>query len=216
MRVYHFLKEKYALEAIKKQQIKIARLSALNDPYEYLHMETDNYLARVTLQERKKRANREYGLLCFSASYSSPVQWAHYAESHSGICLGFDIPETSLIKIQYTEERTPGSEFKNSLDLKGVDFVKQMLSKKHAHWRYEEEHRMLVRFPEKIIDDRLMFEPFSENLKISEILLGTRSKLNNKKVRSISRASKLDIPVSRVTLSEKSYSMIKLGAGLPD
>lgn len=214
MRVYHFLKEKYALEALQKQHLKVARLNALNDPYEYFHMETDNYLARVTLQERKKRANREYGLLCFSASYSSPVQWAHYAESHAGICLGFDIPESSLLKIQYTEERTPGSEFKNSLDLKGLEFIKHMLSKKHAHWKYEEEHRMIVRFPEKIMDDRLMFEPFSETVQVSEVLLGARNKLSNKEVKSLIKSRELGITVSRVTLSERSYSMSKVSAGV--
>lgn len=207
MRAYHFLKQKYAIEALQNRHLKIARLNALNDPYEYFHMVTDNYLARVTLKERKNRANRDYGLLCFSASYSSPVQWAHYAESHAGICLGFDVPDTSLLKIQYTEERTPGSEFKNSLDRKGLEFIKYMLSKKHAHWKYEEEHRMLVRFPEKVLDDRLMFKPFSEDLKISEVLLGARNNLSNKEIRSLLRANSLEIPVSRVILSESSYSM---------
>ncbi|MEW6177714.1 MAG: DUF2971 domain-containing protein [Pseudomonadota bacterium] len=214
MRVYHFLKEKYAIEALSKRRLKIARLNSLNDPFEYFHMETDNYLARVTLKERKNRANREYGLLCFSASYSSPVQWAHYAESHAGICLGFEVPDTSLIKIHYTEERTPGSEFKSSLDLKGLEFIKHMLSKKHSHWKYEEEHRMLVRFSEKIMDDRLMFEPFSENLQVAEILLGARSKLSNKETKTILKLSNLRIPVSRVNLSENSYSMEKVSAGV--
>ncbi|MFI8380824.1 DUF2971 domain-containing protein [Pseudomonas sp. NPDC079086] len=214
MRVYHFLKEKYAIEALKNRHLKIARLNALNDPYEYFHMETDNYLARVTLKERKNRANREYGLLCFSASYSSPVQWAHYAESHAGICLGFEVPDSSLIKIQYTEKRTPGSEFKDSLDIKGLEFIKHMLSKKHAHWNYEEEHRMLVRFPGKIMDDRLMFEPFSEKLQVSEVLLGARSKLSNKEIKSILRSNRLNVPISRVNLSEKSYSMKKVSVSV--
>lgn len=214
MRVYHFLKEKYAIEALSKRHLKIARLNSLNDPYEYFHMETDNYLARVTLKERKNRANREYGLLCFSASYSSPVQWAHYAESHAGICLGFEVPDSSLVKIHYTEERTQGSEFKNSLDFKGVDFIKHMLSKKHSHWRYEEEHRVLICFPEKVMDGRIMFEPFSENLQVAEVLLGVRSKISNKKVKAILRSNGLRIPVSRVILSERSYSMEKVSVSV--
>ncbi|WP_435607608.1 DUF2971 domain-containing protein [Pseudomonas knackmussii] len=210
MKVYHFLKGKYALDAIANQRLKVARLNALNDPYECFHMEMDNYLARVTLKERKNLANRWYGLLCFSGDFSSPVQWAHYSESHAGVCLGFEVPSELLLKVDYSAERTFGAEFKDALDLKGVEFTKYMLSRKHEHWKCEDEYRLLLRFNEKVMDDRLVFEPFSEKLRLSEVFLGLRCGISRKEMGLILRNNGFSVNVSKMAMSEDAYKMVRI------
>ncbi len=35
------------------------------------------------------------------------MQWAHYADNHHGMCLGFDVNDDVLAKIRYSAERVP-------------------------------------------------------------------------------------------------------------
>ncbi|CAA0113258.1 DUF2971 domain-containing protein [Zhongshania aliphaticivorans] len=207
MRVYHFLNERYGLEAISNKTLKVSRLKSLNDPFEYYHIDTENYGTRSILKERLNHANRELGIICFSRNYTSPAQWAHYGDSHRGICLGFDIPDSELFDIEYVERRTEGKEFKNSLDLKGMQYIKYMLSKKHEHWKYEQEVRMLVPFPEKIMDERLMFVPFAEKFSLREIMLGVRCATSAKKIKSYLGQGRGCVQVYKMEMSKTEYEI---------
>ncbi len=207
MRVYHFLNKQYGMEALSKRTLKVSRLKSLNDPFEYYHIDTDNYGTRSVLKGRLNRANRELGIICFSRNYSNPVQWAHYGDSHRGICLGFDIPDEELFEIDYIQNRTSGTEFKNSLDLKGRAYVKYMLSKKHEHWRYEQEVRTIVPFTERVMDDRLIFTPFSDKLRLREVILGVRYIGSTKNIKSYLGKDKDKVQISRLEMSPTEYEM---------
>src|SRR5690606_23670809 len=122
MKLYHFLKEEHGLSAIRDQQIKIARIAELNDPFEYIHFDTSGYVDRAILKERKRKANQTFGLVCLSSRYDDPVQWAHYGDSHRGTCLGFEVAARNLIKVEYVDSRTPPTEFREALDLPIPEF----------------------------------------------------------------------------------------------
>lgn len=207
MRVYHFLNEQYGLEAIANKKLKVSRLKSLNDPFEYYHLDTNNSGARSVLKGRLNRANRELGIICFSKNYTDPVQWAHYGDSHRGICLGFEVPAKELFEIEYVKYRTKGSEFKSSLDLKGRAYVKYMLSKKHEHWKYEQEVRMLASFEERVMDDRLIFMPFGDRLILKEIMLGVRCSSTVKKVKSNLGEERNIVQVYNMEMSPTEYAM---------
>ncbi|GHB61538.1 hypothetical protein GCM10008107_08000 [Psychrosphaera saromensis] len=207
MRVYHFLNEQYALDALVNKTLKVSRLKSLNDPFEYYHIDTDNCGTRSVIKGRLNRANRELGIICFSQNYINPVQWAHYGDSHRGICLGFDIPDELLFEIDYVKKRTAGSEFKNSLALQGRDYIQYMLSKKHEHWRYEEEVRTIIPFSEKVMDDRLIFTSFSDELSVREVILGVRCKSSMKDIKRYIRKLNCDISVVRLEMSQTEYAM---------
>lgn len=89
MRVYHFLNAEYGLAAIADRQIKVSRINLLNDPFEYLQFESENYAVRLVQKHRKTEANKHYGIICFTEQFSNPVLWAHYADRHSGGVSGF-------------------------------------------------------------------------------------------------------------------------------
>jgi len=81
------------------------------------------------------------GVLCLSASDRTPLMWAHYAESHSGVCLGFDSsmqPLARAFPVQYSNTRP-------IVDLT-VDNHKQALIKtlysKSNDWCHEQEWRL--------------------------------------------------------------------------
>ncbi|MBK7209351.1 MAG: DUF2971 domain-containing protein [Dokdonella sp.] len=181
MRLYHFLKEEHGLSAIRDQRIKIARISELNDPFEHIHFDTSNYVTQAVLKERRRIANQRFGLVCLSARFDDPVQWAHYGDSHRGICLGFEVADADVIKVEYIDSRTSDFDFRESLDLSLPDFLRHALSKKFKHWQYEQEHRLIV--PARKTTD-LVFHPFSASFRLTDVMIGARSNLTFASIRA--------------------------------
>ena len=69
--------------------------------------------------------------------------WAHYAEKHHGVCLGFDVPYDLVKKVIYRQSMLPYS-FDLYLYRGGIDEKKMLkiLYTKYSGWIYEDE--MLV------------------------------------------------------------------------
>ena len=111
MRLYHFINEKYGLESLRLNRLKIAHIDQLNDPFEFLGVELSNSGNRELFYHLKQVASEEFGILCFSASYRNPALWAHYADNHKGLCLGFDIQAEYCRKVHYSETRLSIDEF---------------------------------------------------------------------------------------------------------
>lgn len=120
MRVYHFLKEQYGLEALRKKRLKIARINELNDPFEFMGADLSDLEFREAIGGLKDYLNERWGLLCFSKVWESPVQWTHYANRHKGLCLGFDVPDGFLTKVKYENERLPVDDFLARIDESGA------------------------------------------------------------------------------------------------
>ena len=210
MRVYHFISSRFGLEAIVNRQLKVARIVSLNDPFEYLQYQTDNYVARFLLRERRNRMNKHWGVLCFSANYTNPVQWAHYADSHRGMCLGFDLPDDQLLKIEYVRERSSFSEFQEALKLGETEFLTHMLSKKFEHWAYEEEYRALHRFGEKKTNTALCFAPFTPHMQLKEVFVGVRFDGDRKELRTTLRRFDSTIRPLPVFVSPSEFRLTRI------
>ena len=110
MRLYHFTNEKYGLEDLREKHLKVARISDLNDPTEFLAADLSNEEFRRATESMKESFSNDHGILCFSENWRSLMQWAHYADKHKGLCLGFDIPSHVLMKINYSEKRLPADD----------------------------------------------------------------------------------------------------------
>ncbi len=207
MKLYHFLKDEYGLSAIRDKQVKIARIAELNDPFEHIHYDTKNYVARYVLKERKRKANQNFGLVCLSARFEDPVQWAHYGDSHRGICLGFEVDESNLIKVEYVESRSPLTEFHDALNIPLANFLREALCKKYKHWQYEQEHRLIV--PARKTSE-LIFHPFSDSFLLTEVLVGARSKRTLASVRSLLNHYPRRPLVSKMEASPSAFCMERM------
>lgn len=165
MRVYHFTKAAHGLDAIRRRRLKIARISELNDPFEFLQVASTNPKTRGRYQYVKRALSEYMGLLCFSANWSNPVQWSHYAESHRGICLGFDVSSSADIrKVRYVKNRIPSN--LRAMKVMGPDAVARMLdllTVKFDHWSYEQEHRLFVRLDDREDETGLYFFDFGNS-----------------------------------------------------
>ena len=173
MRLYHFTSQKYGLLALTQRRLKLARINALNAPFEFLGWNLRDKRARAFLRNWKNERDREYGLLCFSHKWSHPLLWGHYAEKHHGIVIGFEVPDKSDLyhPVKYRRKRLPAP---SDRDLVGAD-VEDLLLTKFTAWRYESEYRSFSRLADSVHEGGLYFEPFTDDLKPVEVIVGDRS-----------------------------------------
>ena len=173
MRLYHFTSQKFGLLALKQRRLKIARINELNDPFEFLGWNLRDRRVRAFMRNWKNERDREFGLLCFSRKWSNPLLWGHYSEKHHGIAIGFDVPDNSdaYHPVKYRRKRLPAP---SDRELTGAD-VDDLLLTKFTAWGYESEYRCFCRLAESIHDGSHYFEPFTEELKPVEVIVGDRS-----------------------------------------
>ena len=84
------------------------------------------------------------GVLCLTESNADVTMWAHYADNHKGLCLGFLIlMDASLEKVSYVAEG-PIVNFSELLDDKQDDNEYKWIFSKHHDWKNEKEWRVVV------------------------------------------------------------------------
>ncbi|WP_394179564.1 DUF2971 domain-containing protein [Marinomonas posidonica] len=199
MRVYHFVNDSYGKQNLEKKRLKVARIMELNDPFEFLGMDLTDRVARYAINKTKEDLNKGYGILCFSKNWKNPVQWAHYADKHKGICLGFDIPDHLLNKVEYINERISysGGEF----TLKEIMIF---FTSKFKHWEYENEYRCFSELINK--DGDLYFSKFSSTLILKEVIVGASSNLN---ITDIASLVDEEVEIFKVRPAFKTFQMVQ-------
>lgn len=102
--------------------------------------------------------------------------WAHYAESHKGVCLGFDILEEDKIrKIVYEPDR-----LKDLFDVTkpnaGADkeTLLKILTTKFKQWEYENEWRVFANLDDYDTKTGLYYVDFGPTVVLREIIVGAR------------------------------------------
>lgn len=182
-RVYHFCDAKYGLENLKNRRLKIATIMELNDPFEMIaHNMRDPDIRRATTQFKAKSAS-QFGFLCFSRSYKSPVQWGHYAEKHKGICIGFDVPAINLKSIIYTDYRLGFDPAMVDTEEKEIEWLTSFFLTKHSHWGYEQEERMIVHLDSLERESDMYFISFDEaEIHLAEVIVGCNTKVTRGQV----------------------------------
>ncbi len=167
-RVYKFYPQRWALEAIQRERLKISTLGELNDPFEFFAVNMKNREHRTAIKKMKTELGKTKGLISFSGGWENPVLWSHYADSHQGIALGFDVSDEHLKEVSYTEERINFPNF----DLLDEHFTSKLNSTKFKHWDYENEYRMWVELRLTDPVTELYFKDFDNQIVLKEIVLG--------------------------------------------
>jgi len=181
MQVFHFLNEKYGLEALHKRRLKVSLIHELNDPFEFLAPRLSEIAVRQAFNALKKYFSERYGLICFSRAWTNPVLWSHYADRHRGVCLGFSFHDP-VAPVKYSDSRlrvdiralfeNPGNE----------QLVLDCLCTNFRHWQYEKEVRAFVSLTEKDSDTGHYFFPFSECMTLNHVIIGAQSRISRGEV----------------------------------
>lgn len=130
-------------------------------------------------KEGFQKSKKDIGVLCLSEKFDITLLWSHYADKHSGICLGFDFNIVgrqddffvALRKVRYQAKITPVSFFD-----KRNDALDYWLHCKSLDWAYEHEVRA-------VINKRFGFDlfPFSRDC-LKAIYFGCRVSSNDRKM----------------------------------
>lgn len=201
--LYYFTNKKFGLENLEKGRLKISLFSTVNDPFELLGVELSDKTVRKTVQYESSGLTKEKGLLCFSSDKYNPVQWAHYADNHKGLCLGFEIPNSYVEKVSYVANRL------NKSILNAPEKQKKLLTTKFNHWSYEQEYRMLlelVNYPEE--SPNLRFKHFDELLTLKEVYIGCRSDLKFQDIKNAFQSTSGSVVVKHTRPAFKDFKIV--------
>lgn len=217
-RLYYYTTWDHGIENIEKMKIKISDIQNLNDPNEFLGVQSKDEKLYQKFIEHKNRISKTIGIVCFSEDYDNPLMWGHYSGNHHGICLGFDIKvsKDSLFKVEYGADKIVVSKsvFKTKETLN--KFMETVLNYKHDYWSYENEYRY---FSKKNIESwdykkDLYFDSFSDNLQLQEIILGIRSPKNTDYINKM--LCKIDFPneieINKLRESKNKFNFEKSGS----
>ena len=141
MRAYHFISEKYVLNVVSDQRLKVSMLDDLNDPYELNAVDLPDRESREKANNFKNYMAEQYCILCFSKAWSNPLLWSHYANRHKGAAIEFEIEDSKAHPIKYRKNRyvlNSGKPYQPNYRHDKKDTEGIWLSK-FKDWSYEEE-----------------------------------------------------------------------------
>ena len=149
-------------------------------------------------------------LICFSKSWRNPLMWGHYAEKHTGMCLGFDIPDNLLAPVIYAKRRLKietDPEIKRPKPTEKL--MEKLIRRKFIDWKYEDEMRLFVGLGHVTVESGKYFLPFSEDLMLRKIILGPRCELPIEGVRNIVADFKPPVVVLKSRIAYTRYEVVK-------
>jgi len=207
IRAYHFINEKYGLEALSNKRLKIARINDLNDPFEWLSPRLSDKDYRGRFSKLRMHDNATKGILCFSKKWNDPVQWSHYGDKHKGICLGFDIPIEFAADIEYVHDRLHWE--RDATGRMPSETISKLFVTKFKHWEYEQEVRMFLSLDEGTAENGLYFYSFGKNLVLREIIAGPMSELSLETIREAAGSNHGNVQTSKARLAFTSFSVVR-------
>lgn len=146
------------------------------------------------------RAVKHAGVYCLSAVNDDILMWAHYADSHKGICLGFRAGPMDTFfrrsqKVKYSEQYPVTRVFDSD-----EQRMETAILTKSGHWEYEQEYR--------IIEPKGSGEySYPEGLLVSVILGCSISEQNESDVKSWVQARKQTPTLLRATKRSREYGL---------
>ncbi|MEI8385936.1 MAG: DUF2971 domain-containing protein [Nitrosomonadaceae bacterium] len=175
MRVYYMTTANWAETILQERRLKQSRFFESNDPFELMLIDSRNQYVRKISKMIATHHNKTIGMLCFGKTWSSPVMWAHYAEKHTGVCLGFEVEDKQLTEVAYTDDKIK-VEFGEHLPRHGLsaELLNRVLTTKATDWRYEQEVRALAELKTPDPSNGLYYTDFGEQIQLREIIIGHR------------------------------------------
>ena len=210
MRVYYFTDATYAISNLSFRRLKISRFGQLNDPFELLAADLLDPRHRKAITALKSQLDATQGLVCFSGTWGTPLLWGHYANKHSGMALGFDIPDHFLSKIIYTSQRanvTFDTTAKKIVD--GLNVVDKLIRTKFTDWKYEDEYRLFIELDPTTVEAGNYFVDFSDNIKLMEVILGMNCALPIRRVRQLLETDLTHVRVKKAGMALRSFKVIE-------
>lgn len=206
MRVYYMTSIEIALKHIFfEQSMKVSRFRDLNDPFELGCHDAGDRVARQRSKAFAQTANDKFGLICFSANWRSPVMWAHYANKHEGVCLGFDVNDDYIGYVQYVDSRLL-SPIEDG-DANSIQFIDEILYHKAQEWSYEKELRAIVLLDGPKLP---MYQiPFGTSIQLREVIIGSKCVFSPLDLAPFILPQETSVRISKARPAFKAFEMVE-------
>jgi hypothetical protein len=159
-----------------------------------------------------------YRIYCLSEKPDVPLLWAHYAGSHTGICLEFDArraPFATAKKIKYVSAYPAFDAVTGSYE---ILFIKSADWSYEAEWRLIAEERAFARAPRTIKTDNDFLTIPSSALK--SVTIGCLTdKSTRRRIENLIKTNAADVVVRQATLAPDKYELVitpSVPLGIPD
>lgn len=195
---------------LPERRMRLARFDTLNDPFELLSFNMTDPDVRYVMKFLRDHWVEKIGIICMGKHWRSPLMWAHYAENHTGVCLGFDVPDGMAREIHYSNDRE-----KIILDmakeLRGIDekILEKAISTKYSQWSYEEEWRLFSNLTEKDPVNGCYYLPFGPMISLREVIVGARCKAPVGSFRKIIGKANNMITVTKARAAFDTFTMVR-------
>jgi hypothetical protein len=137
-----------SLTALRETRFWAAHPSKFNDPFDCAFSVDGNLRALYSNYTKSK------AICCFSKRVDSILMWSHYANNHTGFCVGFDEScfgglKELLYDVTYTPDfpELNSDKFKTQTKIEGSirrEENVRLLATKYIDWSYEEEVRIIL------------------------------------------------------------------------
>lgn len=203
------------IQSVLESENPIVRLLELNYPNQPEHARSSGEVLRQILKEQVNKLVREtsegckqmFKICCFSEDPKSILMWSHYAESHTGFCIGYDFHEIgkkdlrsrSIYPVIYSDERFDATDvFGKNPNVNNILYLHQSALMKSTQWSYEKEWRLV--FGNMIIQKEMSFRV----PKPKHVLLGKNiSAENETRIRGICESK--DIEVYKMAIKNEQF-----------
>lgn len=184
------------IDVITNGKLYLSLPKSFNDPYDCIIYRNPNYRKNKIFAKVLDKVR----IACFSKDNDSILMWSHYANSHKGICIGYQLTEKFLVEnnvcfdeIIYKNSYEPDKNFKSVFH--ESFFVKNDI------WEYENEYRLLS-FKNK---DNFIAAP-----KINHIIFGLNCSNKSRDIVYEALKEKEDIDYYQVVENPEDYMKMKI------
>jgi hypothetical protein len=138
------------------------------------------------------------------------VLWGHYAARHTGLALGFDVPDELLGAVQYSRKRLvlDVEKLRDPKDF-DVELAKRFLFTKYSHWRYEDEVRVFASLNEKDPEKNLYFADFSDQLQLRQVVVAAESKITRSQLKEALGELASDVETIKARLAFGAFRVVR-------
>ncbi|AYQ44256.1 MULTISPECIES: DUF2971 domain-containing protein [Burkholderia cepacia complex] len=209
-RLYYMTKLDYAKRILNDGRFKLARIDQANDPFELNGAVMGDKIARRSFRAVYDHWAKSVGMLCTSRSWESPVMWAHYADTHMGVCIGFDVLDAEAHQVKYVAKRLPGLlSSVHANDPRASAAIKQILITKYRDWSYEREWRIFAPLSADNHESGLYFVNLDPCFQIREVILGCRCPITPKSFAAAIQAPTSEIEIFRARPAFNSFKIVR-------
>ncbi len=210
MRVYYMTSAKWGEVILCERRLKLARFGELNDPFELSLIDNQPRETRKVAKLIRDHFQSTIGVICFGASWASPVMWAHYADKHAGVALGFDVVDALLSKIEYADKkiRVP---LGSHLPMHGMSeaLLNKIRMTKATDWSYEREYRVESELKEKDPTTGLYYVDFGTQVELREVIVGQRCTWTAATIRPMLGAAVASVRICKARPAFGKFEMVE-------